>query len=41
MKQGDQTKQRTYHMGDKIKVLVSQVQNEQRGPQNLCVTYAR
>lgn len=33
MKQGDQTPNETYRMGDKIKVLVSQVQNEQRGPQ--------
>ncbi|MBD5834273.1 transcription termination factor NusA [Weissella confusa] len=33
MKQGDQMPNETYHMGDKIKVLVSQVQNEQRGPQ--------
>ena len=33
MKQGDQMPNETYRMGDKIKVLVSQVQNEQRGPQ--------
>lgn len=33
MKQGDQIPNETYRMGDKIKVLVSQVQNEQRGPQ--------
>lgn len=33
MKQGDQMLNETYRMGDKIKVLVSQVQNEQRGPQ--------
>lgn len=33
MKQGDQMSNETYRMGDKIKVLVSQVQNEQKGPQ--------
>ena len=33
MKQGDQMPNETYRMGDNIKVLVSQVQNEQRGPQ--------
>ncbi|MCT0041845.1 transcription termination/antitermination protein NusA [Weissella confusa] len=33
MKQGDQMPNETHRMGDKIKVLVSQVQNEQRGPQ--------
>ncbi|TGE76811.1 transcription termination factor NusA [Weissella confusa] len=33
MKQGDQMPNETYRMGDKIKVLISQVQNEQRGPQ--------
>jgi len=33
MKQGDQMQNETYRMGDKIKVLVSQVQNEQKGPQ--------
>lgn len=33
MKQGDQMPNESYRMGDKIKVLVSQVQNEQKGPQ--------
>lgn len=33
MKQGDQMPNESYRMDDKIKVLVSQVQNEQKGPQ--------
>ena len=33
MKQGDQMPNESYRMGDKINVLVSQVQNEQKGPQ--------